>query len=163
MQKTTYIYEKKEFDFKMNLMPIWFQETSTSGDEKEGSIILESQNIYDEFWGPIAQMEINWEKKPMNEFYHPKEVQRNIDMYSGINVNVMKKKNDWLNSHNYTIWHGHRRKLIKTTYYEELSIHGIFYCDKSFKLYNLNCGVIKEHFEGFEQYILDAFNSMVCH
>ncbi|MFX1273446.1 MAG: hypothetical protein ACFFBP_16570 [Promethearchaeota archaeon] len=163
MHKTTYVYDKPEFGLKLNLMPIWFKEIETSGDINAGSIILESQNIFDEFWGPIARMELNWENKDVNDFYHPREVQKNIDVYSGIQVAVTKKKNDWINSHNYTIWYGHRRKLIKTSYYEELSIHGIFYCDQSNKIYDLNAGVIKEHYEGFEPYILDAFNSIVCH
>lgn len=144
-------------------MPIWFKEVEASGDNENGSIILESENIYDENWGSLAQMEINWTSKEMNDFYHPKEVQRNIDMYTGIQVALIKKKNDWLNSHNYTVWFGKRRKLIKTTHYEEHSIHGIFYCDYSKKIFNLNAGIIEEHYKGFEPYILEAFKSIECH
>ena len=163
MQKTTYIFEKSDYNLILNRMPVWFEETNSSGNENAGSIRLETKNVTDELWGPIGNIEINWEHLDPSKAYFPKIVQKNIDVYDAIKVSLTKKKRDWLNSHNYTIWYGKRRKLIKTTYYEEISIHGIFYCDITQRAIDMNSGILNENFKGFESYILDAFNSIVCH
>lgn len=163
MQQTTYTYENEEFNILVRRMPIWFEEFEISGDLQQGSIILHSQNIFDDDWGPVAKIELNWEKMNLEKYYHPRALQKNIDVYGAIKVVLTKKKKDWLNSHIYTLWHGTRRKLIKRTPYVELSIHGIFYCENTQRVIDLNAGVIKEYFQGFEPYIIDAFNSFVCH
>ena len=163
MEKKTYIYENREFNILINRMPIWFEEFNILGKTEKGSIMLHTTNIYDEMWGPAAKIEISWELLEIESFYHPKIVQKNIDAYTAVDVALTKKKNDWNNSHNYTLWYGTRRKLIKTSYFEELSIHGIFYCDITQRVIELYAGVLKDNYEGFEPYILDSFKSVICH
>ena len=88
MQYSYYVYEKLESDFKLNKMPIWFREVNFEGDENKGIIFLETQNEFDELWGPIAKMEISWEKKDRLKYFHAKEVQRSIDAFNAIKIVV---------------------------------------------------------------------------
>jgi len=163
MQETYYVYEKPEYNVLMNRMPIWFKEVQIIGDQNQGSIILHSQNDFDEYWGANAKMELDWVKMEREDFYHPREVQKSIDIYNSINFNITQKKNDLLNSHNITWWRGQRSKRVGLTIYEEKCIHAVFYCEFSGRVINLHCGIINEYFGGFEPYILDAFKSLMCH
>lgn len=163
MQQTYYIYEKSEYNFLLKKMPIWFKENQILGDDNRGSIILHSQNDFDDYWGANAKMELDWVKMELEDFYHPREVQKSMDVYTSINVTISKKKNDILNSHDITWWRGQRRKRVELIIYEEKSIHAVFYCEYSKRLINMHCGIIKEYFGGFEPYILDAFKSIECH
>jgi len=163
LQQTYYIYEKPELNFVFNKMPIWFKEVQILGDENRGSIILHTQNDFDDYWGANAKMELDWVKMKREEFYHPREVQKSMDVYTSINYTITRKNNDLLNSHDITWWCGMRRKRVSAKFYEEKCIHAVFYCEFSMRVLNLHCGIIDEHFGGFEPYIIDAFKSIQCH
>ena len=98
----------------------------------------------------------------MNLLYY-KEVQNSIDIYNAIGVVVTKKEQDWLMSHEQTIWFGQRRKMMRKRYYVEKTIHVIFYCDISERIFNAHAIIIGKLYENFESFILKAFHSMVCH
>ncbi|MBD3215288.1 MAG: hypothetical protein GF311_21955 [Candidatus Lokiarchaeota archaeon] len=163
MQYTYYVYKKDEANITINRMPVWFKEIQFDGDEKEGLIILHSNNEYDEYWKANAKMEINWESKERENFMHYDAVQKSIDVYNAINMVVTEKNNDWLNSHEYTWWFGNRRKMIRKHYYAEKAIHGLFYCDISERLFSFHTGIIDELYENFEPYVLECYKSIVCH
>jgi hypothetical protein len=163
MEYNYFVYDKPECKIKINKMPIWFQEVEYEGDENQGFILLNSQNEYDEIWGPESKMEINWEKKDrMNLFYY-KEVQNSIDVYNAIGLVVTEKKKDWLLSHEITFWTGHRNKMIRKRLYHEKGIHSVFYCDVSERLFNIHTSVIGDKFENFKPFIWKSYNSVVCH
>jgi hypothetical protein len=163
MERTTYPYEKPEVDLKINKMPIWFREIEFNGDEAEGTIILRSKNDYDEIWGSNAKMEISWEKMERENYLHARAVQQSIDMYNAIDIVITKKETIWVRSHEFTYWLGNRTKMIRKHYYPENSIHGIFFCDVSGRIFNLHTKIIREHYEGFKEYILDSYKSVICH
>ena len=163
MQQTNYPFKKERFGFSVNKMPIWFGEVETNGDDQKGTIELHTGNVYDEIWGPNGKIDISWEKIDRGSFLHAKEVQSSIDQYNAINIVVTKKEQVWLRSHEMTIWYGNRSKMIRKRYYRENCIHGVFYCDVTERLFNIHAAVIKEHYEGFKTYILDAYNSVECH
>ena len=104
MQKSYYQYRKEECRIGIDRMPIWFKETEFDGDQNKGYIIFQTENEYDEIWGPNAKMEISWEKKGRTETFHAKEVQASIDMYNAIKVVVTKKEMIWLRTHDFTYW-----------------------------------------------------------
>ena len=163
MQKNYYIYDKPNLKILVNKMPIWFNEINVEGNENEGIITFETNNIYDEIWGPNAKLKIEWSKKERVDFFHAKEVQASIDMYNAINVVVIKKERDWLNSHEFSYWFGKRTKMVRKRYYPENFIHGIFYCDMTLRQFSMTSEIIREHYEGFKPFILEAFNSINCH
>ena len=163
MQKNYYIYEKPEYKIVINKMPIWFKEIEFSGDQNKGTIKFATYNDYDEIWGPNAKIDLEWVQKERINFFHAKEVQASIDMYNSINVVVIKKERIWLNSHEFSYWFGKRTKMIRKRYYPENFIHGVFYCDISERQFNITCEIIREHYDGFKPYILEAYNSIVCH
>lgn len=163
MQKTTYVYEKPEVEIKINKMPVWFSEVDFTGDENEGSITLHSNNDYDDIWGSNAKMEISWESKERTEYLHSRAVQQSIDMYNAINIVITKKSTIWVRSHEFSIWYGNRTKMIRKHYYPENAIHGIFFCDISERVINFHTKIIREHYEGFKQYILNSYESIICH
>ncbi len=163
MRKSYYIYRKPECNIKVNKLPIWFEEAELIGDETKGTIIFNSVNDYDEYWGPNAKMEIDWFRKERTKFFFPREFQGNLALYNAIDVIVTKKKQDWLNSHEYSYWFGRRNKMIRRKYYHENCIHGFLYCDMTERVINLHTIVIQEHYKGFEPYLLAAYKSIVCH
>ena len=163
MQKSYYQYRKEECRIGIDRMPIWFKETEFDGDQNKGYIIFQTENEYDEIWGPNAKMEISWEKKGRTETFHAKEVQASIDMYNAIKVVVTKKEMIWLRTHDFTYWIGHRTKMIRKRYYPLNIIHGVFYCDITERVFNINTEVIKKHYEGFEPYIIEGYKSIDCH
>ena len=163
MQKNYYIYEKANLKILVNKMPIWFNEISVEGDENKGIINFESSNDYDEIWGPNAKIEFEWFKKERLDFFHAKEVQASIDTYNAINVVVVKKERDWLNSHEFSYWFGKRTKMVRKRYYPENFIYGLFYCDMTLRQFSMTAEIIREHYEGFKPFILEAFNSIICH
>lgn len=163
MQRNYYTLHKGGFNFTINKMPIWFGEAESSGDEDNGRLVLKSNNEYDEAWGSNAKMEITWEKKERQDFFHAKEVQNTIDMYNAINVVVTEKNRIWVRSHEFTYWFGHRTKMIRKRVYPENSIHAVFYCEISERQFDIHATIIRKHYDGFKPYILEAFNSMICH
>jgi len=163
MQKNYYIYEKPELNITIYKLPIWFKETSYEGDEKKGAIFFNSYDEFDEFYGSNAKIEINILKKERLEFYHPKEVQESINLYNAINVVVTKKERAWLNSHEFTYWYGNRTKMIRKRYYQENHIHGLFYCELSSRQFDIHSVVVKDHYEAFKPFRLEAYNSVNCH
>jgi len=163
MQKNFYQYQKEEYNLSIDKMPIWFKEVEAQGDENKGRIVFHSQNEYDEIWGSNAKMEISWEKKGRIETFHAKEVQNSIDMYNAINIVVTKKEQVWIRSHEFTFWYGNRTKMVRKRYYPENVIYGIFYCELTERLFNFHTTIIKKHFEGFKPYIIEAYNSIICH
>ena len=163
MEYNYFIYSKPECRIVINKMPIWFQETEYEGDENQGSIILNSQNDYDEIWGPESKIEISWEKKDRINLFYYKEVQNSIDIYNAIGLVVTEKNRDWLLSHEITFWLGHRTKMIRKRLYHENGIHCIFYCDVSERLFNIHTSVIGNKYEIFKPYILNSYNSVICH
>ncbi|MFX0139474.1 MAG: hypothetical protein ACFFDN_37885 [Candidatus Hodarchaeota archaeon] len=163
MEYNYFVYNKPECKITINKMPKWYREIEYNGDENQGSIILHSQNEYDEIWGPNSKIEVNWEKKGRMDFFYYKEVQNSIDVYNAIGIVVTEKNRDWLLSHEITFWFGHRNKMIRKWYYTEKAIHCIFYCDITERLFNIHTSVIEDKYEEFKPYILNSYNSIVCH
>lgn len=163
MQYSYFVYEKSEYNIKVNRMPIWFKEVQSEGDVNEGYIILHSNNDYDENWGADAKMEINWLKKERLDFLHYKEVQNSIDVFNAINMVITEKENTWVMSHEFTYWFGNRSKMIRKKYYVENAIHSIFYCDLTERLFSIHTSIINKHFDNFKPYILESFKSIICH
>lgn len=163
MEYNYYVYNKPECNIDVNKMPIWFKEVEYEGDYKEGTIILHSQNEYDEIWGANAKMEVIWEKKERENLYIGKEVQKSIDTYNAIGLVITSKENTWHLSHEFTFWYGQRSKMIRKRFYSERCIHGIFYCDVSERLLNIHTTIIQKYFENFKPFIIKAYNSIVCH
>ncbi|MFX1311490.1 MAG: hypothetical protein ACFFHD_02615 [Promethearchaeota archaeon] len=144
-------------------MPIWLRETQYEGDNNHGTIILNSQDEYDEIWGPIFKMEINWEKKERSNLLFYKETQNSIDLYNAIGLVVTEKEKDWLMSHEIVFWYGHRNKMIRKRFYTERAIHCVFYCDISEKIYNCHTSIIESMYENYKPYVLKAYRSIICH
>ena len=164
MEYNYYVYYKPEFALTIDKMPIWFKEHEYKGDKYNGTIILNSQNDYDEIWGPNSIMELNWEKKERLNLFFYKEIQHSIDVYNSIGIIVTEKKNDWLRGgHEFLYWFGHRRKMIRKRFYVEKFIHGIFYCDVSERLFNLHVSVIEEKYENFKSFVLKSYTTFICH
>jgi len=163
MEYNYFVYNKPECGVTINRMPKWYREIEYNGDENQCSIILHSQNEYDEIWGPESKMEVSWEKKDrMNLFYY-KEVQNSIDVYNAIGIVVTEKNRDWLMSHEITFWVGHRNKMIRKRLYHENGIHCVFYCDITERLFNIHTVVIGDKYENYKPYILKSYNSIICH
>jgi len=116
MQSNSYVYEKTDVGITINKVPVWFVEKDTTTDEDNGTIILETQK-YDDIWGPMSRIELNWEKKDRTKILHAKEVQNSIDMYNTIKMVVTTKETIWLMSHEFTYWIGGRNKLIRKRFY----------------------------------------------
>ncbi len=165
MQKSYYIYEKPGCNIVINKMPIWFKEIESEfiGDNNKGSLKFETFDNYDENWGPIATISLSWDKKERFKFFHAKEVQQDIEMFNAINVVVIKKERGWLNSHEFTTFYGKRTKMVRKKYYSENFIHGMLYCDMTERIFNFTSEIIRNHYEGYKPYILEAFNSFNCH
>ncbi|MFX1258930.1 MAG: hypothetical protein ACFFAN_13815 [Promethearchaeota archaeon] len=163
MQKSYYIYKKPECQVSINKLPIWFKQVEFEGNDRNGFIKFESVNNYDENWGPNAKIELDWMKKDRIKFLHAKEVQLSIETYNALNIVIIKKERTWVYSHEFTFWYGSRSKMIRKKYYKENSIHGIFYCDLSERLFNIHTAVIQDHYDAFKSYILEAYNSIICH
>jgi hypothetical protein len=163
MEYNYFVYVKPECEITINKMPKWFQEIEYEGNENQGYIILHSQNEVDEIWGPESKMEINWEKKDRMNFFYYKEVQNSIDVYNAIGLVVTEKDRDWLLSHEITFWFGHRNKMIRKRFYHEKSIHCVFYCETTERLFNIHTSMIADRFEDYKPFILNSYNSFVCH
>ena len=163
MEFNYYAYNKPECDVSIDKMPKWYQESEYQGDESQGSIILNSQNDYDEIWGPNSKMELTWEKKGRSDLFYYKEVQNSVDVYNAIGIVVTEKKKEWLRSHEFTYWFGHRNKMIRKRYYNEKVIHGIFYCEISERVFNIHTSIIGEMFENFKPYVLKSYSTIICH
>ncbi|MFW9971368.1 MAG: hypothetical protein ACFFDF_14335 [Candidatus Odinarchaeota archaeon] len=163
MEYNYFVYSKPECGVKINKMPKWFQELEYKGDENHGVINLHSQNEYDEIWGSEAKMEINWEKKDRLNLFYYKEVQNSIDVYNAVGFVVTEKNRNWLLSHEITFWYGQRTKMIRKRFYQEKGMHCVFYCDISERLFNIHTSMIGEQFENYKPYILNSYNSVVCH
>ena len=163
MEYNYFVYNKPECGIIINKMPVWYIEAEYNGDEHKGSIILNSKNDYDEIWGSESTMEISWEKKDRMNLLYYKEVQNSIDVYNAIGLVVTEKSRDWLMSHEITFWYGHRNKMIRKRFYHERGIHCIFYCDIKERLFNLHTSIIGELFDNYKPFILNSYNSILCH
>ncbi|TFF88561.1 MAG: hypothetical protein EU550_01070 [Promethearchaeota archaeon] len=163
MEYHYYVYEKPEYDIRINKMPIWFKEIKFEGDKNKGYIEFHTQDNYDEFWGPIAKYEFNWESKYRTEFFHSREVQESINIYNAINISVTNKDSDWIRSHEYTYWFGNRMKRMGKKYYPENSIHGLFYCELTERVFEMHTTIIRDYFESYREYILNSYKSVFCH
>ena len=163
IRRNYYIYQKSEANIIINKMPIYFKEVEFTGDKTKGTIRFDSQNNYDEIWGPNAKLEIEWSPKERTRFFHAKEVQESIDAYNAIKVVVTRKETSWLNTHEFTYWSGGRNKIVRKRYYPENHIHGTFYCEFTERQFELHTVVIREHYEGYKPFILEAYNSLICH
>ena len=163
MEFNYYVYNKEECAITINKMPKWYLEAEYEGEEKNGFIHFHTQNEFDEIWGPNSKLEINWENKDRLNLFYYKEVQNSIDIYNAIGLVVTQKQQDWLMSHEFTIWFGNRKRMIRKRFYVERAIHGIFYCDSSERLFNIHAIVIDQLYDNFKPYILSCFNSIICH
>lgn len=163
MKRTYYVYKKPDYRFKINKMPIWFEETYADGNDQKGRITLHSSNDFDENWGANAKMEILWEPKDRLDFVHYKEVQNTIEEFRAIDISVSKKENTWMRSHEFTYWYGSRRKRIGRNFYVERAIHGVFYCDQTQRLFSIHTGIIEQLYDNFKQLVKDAYMSIHCH
>ncbi len=163
MQYNYYVYEKSEVSIRLNKVPIWFVEKAFTGNQVSGQISLHTQNIYDEIWGAMGRIDIEWEKKGRFEYLHAREVQKSIDMYNAIKVVVTDKEIDWVRSHEFSIWYGQRTKMVRKRVYPEQHIHAVFFCENTERQFDLHSTIIREHYEGFKPYVLDAMKSIICH
>ncbi len=163
MEINYYIYNKPECAVKIDKMPIWYKEIEYEGDENRGTISFNSQNDYDEIWGSNSKMEITWEKKERLNLFFYKEIENSIDVYNSIGIAITEKKKDWLRSHEYIFWTGHRKKMIRKRFYVEKVIHGIFYCDVSERLFNIHTSIIEAKYENFKPYVLKSYSTFICH
>lgn len=163
MEYNYFIYEKPECSLIVNKMPIWFKEEECEVNEDNGYVILHSQNDYDEIWGSNSKFEIKWDKIDRTDLFYYKEVENSIETYNAIGIVVTNKERDWLMSHEYTSWFGHRRKMIRKRYYVEKVIHGIFYCEVTERLFNLHTSIIESMYENFKPYIIKSYSSIECH
>lgn len=163
MEFNYYAYNKPECNISIDKMPKWYQEIEYQGDENQGSINFNSQNDYDEIWGPNSVLELTWEKKGRSDLLYYKEVQNSIEVYTSIGFVVTEKRKDWLRSHEFTYWFGHRNKMIRKRYYNERVIHGIFYCEISERVFNIHTSIIGEKYENFKPYVLKSYSSFICH
>ena len=163
MEYNYYVYEKLECNFTVDKMPIWFKEMEYSGDSENGIIQLNSENNYDEIWGSDSKVEITWEKRERKNLFYYKEVESSIETYNAIGIVVTKKERDWLMGHEFTLWFGQRRKMMRKRYYVEKVMHGIFYCDITNRLFNINTSIIESKYESFKPFILKLFKTIICH
>jgi hypothetical protein len=163
MEYNFYVFKKQEGNLSINKMPIEFGEIEFEGDENNGSIKFHSQKDYDEIWGPNSTLELNWEKKERTNLFYYKEVESSIETYNAIGIVITNKERDWLMSHEFTIWFGQRRKMIRKRYYIEKIIHGIFYCEITERLINIHTSVIESIYDNFKPSLLKTFNSIECH
>ncbi len=163
MEYHFYVYNKPECNFSINKMPIWLREVTFEGDENNGSITMHSQDEYDEIWGPNSTLELNWEHKDRANLFYYKEVESSIETYNAVGIVVTKKERDWQMSHEFTVWLGQRRKMIRKRYYIERVIHGIFYCEVTERLINIHTSIIEGMYEKFKPNLLKTFNSIECH
>ena len=163
MEYNYYVYEKLECNFTVDKMPIWFKEMEYSGDSENSIIQLNSENNYDEIWGSDSKVEITWEKRERKNLFYYKEVESSIETYNAIGIVVTKKERDWLMGHEFTLWFGQRRKMMRKRYYVEKVMHGIFYCDITNRLFNINTSIIESKYESFKPFILKLFKTIICH
>lgn len=163
MEYNYYVYNKPECGVLIDKMPIWYKEIEYEGNENQGTIILKSQNDYDEIWGANSKMELNWEKKERMNLFLYKEIQSSIDVYNAIGIVVTEKKKDWLMSHEFTYWFGRRRRMIRKRYYVEKVIHGVFYCEVSERLFNIHTSIISDKYENFKPFVLKSYSTFICH
>ena len=54
-------------------------------------------------------------------------------------------------------------KIVRKRYYPENHIHCTFYCEFTERQFELHTVVIREHYEGYKPFILDAYTSLICH
>ncbi len=163
MQQNSYHYKKPIVQIEIEKMPIWFKETEFNGEPSKGTIKFQDQNMYDEIWGSNVKIDLTWQKKDRNTYFQGREVQESINMYNSINVVVTEKQQGWMRSHEFTYWLGDRTKMIQKRYYPENYICGVFFCEQSERLFTIVASVIRKHYEGYKPYILELFNSIVCH
>ncbi len=162
MEYNYYAYEKNEANITIHKLAKWLIEEKFEGDANEGYISFHSQNDYDEIYGSNAKMEITWEKKDRIGFFHGKEVQNSIELYSSIGFVITNKESDWLLSHEFVTWFGQRTKMMRKRYYREKCIHGIFYCDVTERLINIHTNVIDKHFDNFKPFIIKSLTTIIC-
>jgi len=163
MEYNYYIYEKKEANITIHKLAKWLIEEKFEGDKDEGYISFHSNNDYDEIYGANAKMELSWEKRDRLGFFHGKEVQKSIELYSSVGFTVLNKESDWLLSHEYVTWYGQRNKMMRKRYYREKCIHAIFYCDVTERLINVHTNVIDKFYENFKPFIIKSLSTIICH
>ena len=163
MEYNYYVYVKPECDIKINKMPKWFAEQRYEGNKQEGTIEFETQDIYDEYWGPTAKLKIYWEPRDQDVLFFGREIQESIKTYSNLGIIITLKENSWHLSHEFTIWYGSRNKMLHKRFYTEKTIHSIFYCNYSKRLINLHAEIIEKYYKNFEPYIISCFKSVICH
>jgi len=164
MEYNYYTYEKKEeANIIIHKLAKWLIEEKFEGDASEGFISFHSQNDYDEIYGANAKMEITWEKKDRIGFFHGKEVQNSIELYSSVGFVILNKESDWLLSHEFVTWFGQRTKMMRKRYYREKCIHGIFYCDVTERLINVHTNIIDKFYENFKPFIIKSLSTIICH
>jgi len=163
MEYNYYLYQKRECGITINKMPIWFKEIKYEGNNKQGSITLHSNEDYDEYYGPTSKIELEWENRDKLNLLYYKEVQKSIDIYNAIGIVVTAKEKDWLMSHEFTAWFGHRNRMMKKRFYSERFIHGIFYCDMTERLINIHTSIIGDLYENFKPFVLYSYKTIICH
>ena len=163
MEYNYYTYEKNEANITIHKLAKWLIEAKFEGTTDEGYISFHSQNDYDEIYGANAKMELSWEKRDRTNFFHGKEVQNSIELYSSVGFAVINKESDWLLSHEFVTWFGQRNKMMRKRYYREKCIHAIFYCDVTERLINVHANIIDKYYENFKKFILKSFSTILCH
>ena len=134
-----------------------------TGDVKAGSIIMDSYHSFDDIWGPFANVEISWETIEPYTYHHGMQVKESIDLYASINVNASKKENEWLQSHEMTIWYGKQQKLKQRRMYFTQIIHAVFYCDRTTRVFDVHFKIVRQGYADFQSLALEIIRSFQCH
>lgn len=133
------------------------------GYYEQGKVLFNSQKDADEHFGPEAELEVTWESLSAMSYRHGRAVRDSIKMHNAIQVTVENKEDNWLNSHEITIWTGTRQKFISKRLYTIKYLHGLFFCDATNRFFNIQARIYGPVFDSYRPFLKDAITSIVCH
>lgn len=163
MENSCWVYRNEECGIKINRVPIYFERDAEEGDADNGTTTFRSGSQFDEIWGPDATITVSWEKTNRMTYHHGKKVRETINMYNAINVGIVKKETEWLQSHECTFWWGQRKHMKKGHLYGSHLIHSIMLCEQTSRVVEVDARVIENRFPNYEKLILEFMRSIVCH
>jgi hypothetical protein len=164
MEFGSWIFSNKKVNVQLSKISMLFSSNvKVEGDETKGKITLVSEQQHDDVWGPVATVDITWEKKPRTQYHHGLKVKETIRMFSSIEVVATKKETQWLLSHEMTYWFGTRQQFKFKRYYPTNLIHGVVYCDVTERLYEFHAVCTANNYAKYEQPFLEMMFSLACH
>jgi hypothetical protein len=165
MEKSTWYFEDKEKNLRIPQISRFFhqEKIQSRGDRQSGTITLISKKIADEVWGPEVKAEITWETIDPKDYHHGLKVKESIDTYGAIQIVAVGKENSWHLSHERTIWHGRRQQVKRRRFYASKIMHGIFFCDQTFRIFDIHVEVLDKKYEKYQKPILRTMDSIQCH